>query len=701
MFGDNKRNLIIAIVASLAILIGFQFVMPKPEPPPAPVDQAEAPDVAGEAGRRADGVTAPSEAGGSGEVKDRVAVLAEVERVTIDAPKVHGSLALTGARLDDLTLKEYRETIEPGSPEIVLLSPSGTAYPYFAEFGWIADDPDVAVPDAESRWSADRDTLTPEAPVTLSWDNGEGLVFTRRIEIDDNYLFTVSQKVENRSERAVELYPYGQIQRIGFPAHLENFYVLHEGPLGILNETLTEASYNSLLDTRGCSFKQASTGGWLGITDKYWLTALIPDQSANITAEFGSAPGQVVGACEPRFKTNYLHEAMTVPPGGAAEVTNRLFAGAKVVQLLNSYKDALGVPRFDDAVDFGWLWFLTKPMFYVIDFFYRSVGNFGVAILLLTVCIRILLFPLANKAYVSMSKMRKLQPEMLKLRERYKDDKVRFQQETMALYKREKANPISGCFPILVQIPVFFALYKVLLVSLEMRHAPFFWWIQDLSAPDPMTLITGFGHLDWPAPQFLMIGVWPLVYAFTLFLQQKLNPQPMDPLQQKILLALPLIFLFLFAHFPAGLVIYWTWNNVLSIAQQYAIMRRMGVTKAALHKEHVELQKLKEELASGRGGGTATAAITAGNPSSGGSTKQSGPDAGAAKPLSSRLSGFRKTLEAVKLERAKKSAKSPTAAKAAKGAKTSKGRTWPKDEPEVETRQMRRARERSKTRKRP
>ncbi|MGD9537333.1 MAG: membrane protein insertase YidC [Alphaproteobacteria bacterium] len=694
MFGDNKRNLIIAIVVSLAILIGFQFAMPKPEPPPKPAEQAAAPDAAG---RSAEGVAAPSEAGAGEQVKERAAALAEVERVTIDAPKVHGSLALKGARLDDLTLREYRETIEPNSPEIVLLSPNGTAHPYFAEFGWLASDPNVALPDAETRWTADRATLTPETPVTLSWDNGQGLVFTRRIEIDDNYLFSVSQKVENRGERAVELFPYGQIQRIGFPAHLENFYVLHEGPLGILNETLIEESYNSLLDTYGCSRKEASTGGWLGITDKYWLTALIPDQSATVTAEFGSAPGTVAGSCEPRFKTNYVHEAMTVAPGGTIETANRLFAGAKVVQLLNSYKDTLGVPRFDDAVDFGWLWFLTKPMFYIIDFFYRSVGNFGVAILLLTVCVRILLFPLANKAYVSMSKMRKLQPEMLKLRERFKDDKVRFQQETMALYKREKANPISGCFPILVQIPVFFALYKVLLVSLEMRHAPFFWWIQDLSAPDPMTIITGFGYLDWPAPQFLMIGVWPLIYAFTLFLQQKLNPQPMDPMQAKILLALPLIFLFMFAHFPAGLVIYWTWNNVLSITQQYAIMRRIGVTKAALHKEHAELQALKAELASGRGG---AAVATAGNPGPGGSKQSSPPETSAAKPLSSRLSGFRKTLEAAAAVRAQQ--KGGKAAKPAKKtAKPSKSKTWPKDEPEVETRQVRRAKARSKTRKRP
>ncbi len=671
MFGDNKRNLIIAIAVSMAILIGYQYIMPKPEAPPlAPADTAQGPSAPdSEAPAGSSGVATPAESQAGETVKARPAVLASVERVKIEAPRVHGSIALTGARFDDLTLKEYRETLEPDSPEIVLLSPSGTEHPYFAEFGWVAEGGVTVVPDAKSVWRADRETLTPESPVTLSWDNGQGLVFSHKIAVDTDYLFTVTQRVENQGAAPVTLYPFGQIQRIGYPAKLENFYVLHEGPLGVLNGTLIESKYDSLLDTVGCSVKDASTGGWLGITDKYWLTALIPDQTAKITAALGAAPGTIAGTCEPRFKTNYLREALTVAPGAAAEVTDRLFTGAKVVQLLNHYEETVGAPRFDDAVDFGWLWFLTKPMFHIIDFFFRSVGNFGIAILLLTVCVRILLFPLANKAYVSMSKMRKLQPEMLKLRERHKDDKVRFQQETMALYKREKANPIAGCFPILVQIPVFFALYKVLLVSLEMRHAPFFWWIQDLSAPDPMTLITGFGHLDWPAPTFLMIGIWPIIYAVTLFLQQKLNPQPMDPIQAKILLALPLIFLFMFAQFPAGLVIYWTWNNMLSIAQQYAIMRRMGVTKSALQREHEELQALKAELAGGGAGGGRLAAVTAGNPKSGNPKKEKP----AAPPV-------------------------PTPAKKKRSLfKTDKGKKWPKDMPEVESRQMRRAKERGKT----
>jgi YidC/Oxa1 family membrane protein insertase len=668
---------------SLEILVGFQYFMPSHKPPP-PTETTQPATVAPgtEAPATTEGVSAPGEAKPTDEIKDRASVLATVARIKIEAPRVHGSIALTGARFDDLTLKDYRETLEADSPAIVLLSPSGTKDPYFAEFGWVPKDQSVAVPDAKTVWRADRNVLTPDAPVTLSWDNGAGLRFTRKLAVDADYVFTVTQRVENTGDKPVELFPFGQIQRFGIPTNLANFYVLQEGPLGVLNGVLTENKYDGLLDMQGCGFKEPSTGGWLGITDKYWLTALIPDQAAKLTAEFGSALGTQAGTCEPRFKTNYLREAMTIQPGASAEVTDRLFAGAKVVGLLNRYEDELGVPRFDDAVDFGWLWFLTKPMFYTIDFFYRNVGNFGIAILLLTVCVRILLFPLANKAYVSMSKMRKLQPEMLKLKERYKDDKPRFQQELMALYKREKANPISGCFPILVQVPVFFALYKVLLVSLEMRHAPFFWWIQDLSAPDPMTLITGFGYLDWPAPHFLLIGIWPLIYAFTLFMQQKLNPQPLDPMQQKILLALPLIFLFMFAQFPAGLVIYWTWNNVLSITQQYIIMRRMGVTKAALRQEHAELAALKAELSGGKNGidktplpasKMAAAALAAGNPRSG-SPKKAKPVAAAAPAPNKKKHGL---------------------------FKRDKGKSWPKPEPEVETRQMRRARERTKPGKRP
>ncbi|MBM3483249.1 MAG: membrane protein insertase YidC [Alphaproteobacteria bacterium] len=686
MFKDNKRNLIIAIAISVVIMIGFQFLMPQPEPPPpAPVQStAQAPTEPGSPTAGTTGATAPTtESQAAPTIIEREKALANSPRVRIEAPRIHGSIALTGARFDDLTFKEYRETIEPDSKEVVLLSPTSTTDPYFAEFGWVPTEAGVAVADSKTVWTADREVLTPDAPVTLRWDNGAGLRFSRIVTVDQDYLFTVTQKVENTGTTPVTLQPYGQIERLGVPP-LVNYYILHEGPVGVLNDTLIEQSYGNLLGTPGCVLRQEAIGGWLGITDKYWLTALLPDQSRKVVTEFGARPGAQAGTCEPKFKTNFLHDPVTIAPGASAESTDRLFAGAKVVNLLNRYGEELGVNRFEDAVDFGWLWFLTKPMFFLIDFFFRNVGNFGVAILLLTVCVRILLFPLANKAYVSMSKMRKLQPDMIRLKERHKDDKVRFQQEMMALYRREKANPVAGCFPILVQIPVFFALYKVLFVSLEMRHAPFFWWIQDLSAPDPMAIITGFGAFDWGAPSFLMIGVWPIIYAFTLWLQQKLNPQPLDPLQAKILLALPIIFLFMFAQFPAGLVIYWTWNNILSIAQQYVIMRRMGVTKAALTKEHAELQALKAELA---GGGAAAAAAMAGG--SGGSKS------GEAKSVSAKAEKPAKPATAAPVRPSMSSLFKRDKGKSSKGSK-SKAKPWPKDEPEVESRQVRRARERAK-----
>ena len=682
MFKDNKRNLIIAIAVSVVIMIGFQFAMPKREPPPqAPAQStAQAPAEPGSTASST-GASAPTtESQAAPTIIEREKALAGSARIRIKAPRIHGSIALSGARFDDLTFKEYRETIEPDSKEVVLLSPTNTTDPYFAEFGWVSTGAGVTVPDSKTVWTADREVLAPDAPVTLSWDNGAGLRFSRIVAVDQDYLFTITQKVENTGTSPVTLQPYGQIERLGIPQHLVNYYILHEGPVGVINDTLIEQKYSALLGTPGCVLRQEATGGWLGITDKYWLTALLPDQSRKIVTEFGARPGAQAGTCDPKFKTNFLHDPVTIAPGASAESTDRLFAGAKAVNLLNRYGEELGVNRFDDAVDFGWLWFLTKPMFFVIDFFFRNVGNFGVAILLLTVCVRILLFPLANKAYVSMSKMRKLQPEMLRLKERFKDDKVRFQQETMALYRREKANPVAGCFPILVQIPVFFSLYKVLFVSLEMRHAPFFWWIQDLSAPDPMTLITGFGAFDWGAPHFLMIGVWPIIYAFTLFMQQKLNPQPMDPMQAKILLALPVVFLFMFSQFPAGLVIYWTWNNILSISQQYIIMRRMGVTKAALKQEHAELQALKAELA---GGGAGAAAALSGR----GGGKASGSKSSAAKA--------EQPAKTAPQAPARPSMSSLFKRDKGKGGK-SKAKPWPKDEPEVESRQVRRARERAK-----
>jgi YidC/Oxa1 family membrane protein insertase len=491
-------------------------------------------------------------------------------RVDIKNPRLEGSLALTGGRLDNLVLATYRQTTAPDSPDVRLLNPPGGPNPYFAEFGWVAVDQAAVVPDRETEWQADGETLGPDRPVTLTWDNGQGLRFTRTIALDDAYMFTITQRVENTGDEPVALHPYALISRWGTPP-TAGFFILHEGPIGVLNGKLEEIDYDDLQEDG--RIELTSRGGWLGFTDKYWLTALIPDQDIELAATFRDH----VTEGQDRYQTDYLRAAITVAPGASVEVVDRLFAGAKEVQLLDAYRNDYAIPLFDRAVDFGWFYFLTKPIFHVLHFFYQVIGNYGVAILLLTLLVKILFFPLANKSYRAMSTMKKLQPKMMELREKYADDKMAMNQALMKLYKDEKVNPMSGCLPIVVQIPVFFALYKVLFVSIEMRHAPFFGWIHDLSAPDPTSFFNLFGLLPFDPPAFLMIGIWPLLMGITMLLQTKLNPQPADPVQAKVMMFLPVMFIFLFATFPAGLVIYWTWNNVLSVGQQWMIMKRMGV----------------------------------------------------------------------------------------------------------------------------
>jgi YidC/Oxa1 family membrane protein insertase len=574
----EQRNLILAIVLSVTIIIAFQYFYELPRIKEAQQQQATRTEQAVEEG---EGVTpggetvAPSAPGTAGSTRPPQAVPSEIiegaDRVDLDNGRIRGSIALTGGRIDNIILSDYKLTTAPTSPDVALLSPPGSLDPYFVELGWVAADQSVPVPGRDTVWRTDGAELRPDQPVTLTWDNGEGLRFERRIEIDDAYMFTITQRVLNDGDEAVELYPYGLVSRWGTPETL-GFFILHEGPIGVLNGTLEEIDYDDLQEDG--SVELPSRGGWLGFTDKYWLTALVPDQSSEFTGTFRD---NVVDG-QDRYQVDYLRTPLSVPAGGSVETTDRLFVGAKVVSQLDRYAEQYGIPLFDRAVDFGWFYFLTKPLFHVLHFFYEWTGNYGVAILLLTLLVKIIFFPLANKSYRAMSKMKKLQPEMMRLREQYGDDKMRMNQELMALYKREKANPMSGCLPIIVQIPVFFALYKVLFVSLEMRHAPFFGWIQDLSAPDPTSVFNLFGLLPFDPPTFLMIGIWPLLMGATMFLQTKLNPQPADPMQARIMLLLPLMFIFLFATFPAGLVIYWTWNNVLSIGQQWAIMKRMGVT---------------------------------------------------------------------------------------------------------------------------
>jgi YidC/Oxa1 family membrane protein insertase len=577
----EQRNLILAIVLSVTIILAFQYFYELPRVREAQRQQAQRTEqttpAAPSAGHAPGTTVAPAgpgamapgaEAGAPGQT--RAEILDSTARVTIENPRLSGSLALTGGRIDNLVLSDYKVTTAPDSPPVALLNPPGVPDTYFVEFGWVAGDKNVPMPTRDTVWQADHRQLTPDQPVTLSWDNGQGLRFERTISIDDNYMFTVAQRVENKGGQPVSLYPYGLISRWGTPYTL-GYYILHEGPIGVLGGTLHEIKYKTL--QQDGDVELPSTGGWLGITDKYWLTALVPAQDSELTGTFRHT--LVDG--EDRYQTDYLRPAQTLAPGQSIEITDRMFAGAKEVSLLERYQAEFGIPLFDRAVDFGWFYFLTKPIFHILHFFYKHIGNYGVAILLLTLLVKLLFFPLANKSYTSMSKMKKLQPEMMRLREQYGDDKVRMNQELMALYKKEKVNPMSGCLPIVVQIPVFFALYKVLFVSIEMRHAPFFGWIHDLSAPDPTTLFNLFGLIPWDPPHFLHIGVWPLIMGLTMLLQQRLNPQPADPMQARVMMFLPVMFIFLFAAFPAGLVIYWTWNNILSVAQQWVIMKRMGV----------------------------------------------------------------------------------------------------------------------------
>jgi YidC/Oxa1 family membrane protein insertase len=574
----EQRNLILAIVLSVTIIIAFQYFYELPriqqmqrqeqqrteQMTVAPAEQAPAATTDAAPGL-APGLPAGDQAAGEAP--------ATGARVPIRNDHLSGSLALTGGRIDQIVLSDYRVALAPDAPNVTLFSPPGAPGTYFAEFGWVPEVEGTPVPGPDTVWQADRAELTPDQPVTLSWDNGQGLRFVRQVALDDHYMLTVSQRVENRGTEPVSLLPYGLIRRWGTP-HTEGFYILHEGPIGVLGGKLQELDYTDLQESSRIEFD--SQGGWLGITDKYWLAALIPDQSAELEANFRHSFAG--GSGEDRYQADYLHKPLRVPPQGSVEVTDRLFVGAKLVELLDGYAEQLNIPLFDRAVDFGWFYFLTKPIFYILHFFHQWVGNYGIAILLLTLLVKLLFYPLANKSYRAMSQMKKLQPEMLRLREQYGDDKMKLNQELMALYKKEKVNPMSGCLPIIVQIPVFFALYKVLFVSIEMRHAPFYGWIHDLSAPDPTSFFNLFGLLPFDPPTFLMIGIWPLLMGATMLLQTKLNPQPADPIQAKVMMFLPVMFIFLFATFPAGLVIYWTWNNVLSIAQQWLIMKRMGVS---------------------------------------------------------------------------------------------------------------------------
>ena len=581
---SDQKNMLIAIGLSLAILLGFQFFYEFPKMEKERERQAEIAtqealdkpipssglqqnsDVQAPGG----GTTAPSVQIGVATAAQRAEALRSSPRINIDSPTLYGSIALVGGRIDDLILKNYGQGVEEGSERIHLLHPVGAPKSYYAEFGWVGSSNDLKLPGANTSWKATQTELRPGKPVTLTWDNQSGLLFERTYEIDDGYMITATQRVTNTKKKSVGLFPYGLIARSGTPDTL-GFYILHEGPLGVFNDTLREYDYDDLQETRKVEVQ--STGGWIGITDKYWLAALVPDQNIGSTYRFVHS----LKNKDDRYQVDYLGEETRIAAGQQIETVNRLFAGAKEVKLLDTYSEEYGIKNFDLAVDFGWFYFLTKPFFYAISWLNTYLGNFGLAIIAFTVFVKIVFFPLANKSYKSMAKMRELTPKMMAMREQFGDDKMRLNQEMMALYKQEKVNPASGCLPILVQIPVFFALYKVLSVNIEMRHAPFYGWIKDLSVADPTSIFNIFGLIPYTPPDFMMIGAWPVLMGLTMWLQQRLNPQPTDPVQAKVFMFLPLFFTFLLGTFPAGLVIYWTWNNLLSIAQQKLIMFRMGV----------------------------------------------------------------------------------------------------------------------------
>jgi YidC/Oxa1 family membrane protein insertase len=527
----------------------------------------------------------------------RQAALARSQRVVIDTPRVRGSIALTGGRIDDLSLVQYRETTDPKSPAIQLLSPSGSPQPFYAEFGWIdSSNRNLGVPTSETGWLQEgSNSLGVGRPVTLVWQNGQGLEFRRTVSVDDKYLFNVRDEVTNNGPVAIVLAPYALISRHN-PPPSPGTYLLHEGAIGVLGDQgLQEVTYKALDEKRQVTFNLENA--WLGFTDKYWAAILLPDVSSHVHAEFSA---HALGTLK-TYQADYVQEAQTVEPGGIASSTARLFAGAKEVAILDGYDKALNLNRFDLVIDWGWFRFITKPMFTLIDAIFRLVGNFGVAILAVTLMLKVAFFPLANKSYASAAKMKALQPQIQAIRAIFRDDKVKQQQATMELYAKEKINPIAGCLPTLIQVPVFFSLYKVLFVTIEMRHAPFFGWIRDLSAPDPTNVFNLFGLIPYDPVSLpllgglLVVGAWPLAMGFTQWVQMKLTPASADPAQLAILNWMPVIFTFMLAKFSAGLVIYWTWNNSLSVIQQSVVMRRNGVKIELWEKLRAKFAKDRRE----------------------------------------------------------------------------------------------------------
>lgn len=491
-------------------------------------------------------------------------VIAGENRIRILSDSLSGSIRVKGARLDELYLDKYKQTMDKDSPDIELFAPAKTANPYYTELGWLATDKKIRLPDNDTIWKTRGRELSPESPLVMEWNNGQGLNFIRKIALDKDYMFTIEQAVENNSGKQITLYPYGLIKR-HIDASNQSTSVVHEGMTGVIDGTLKEVKYKDLKDNNSKDFK--TNGGWAGFSDRYWFSSLIFDKNVENKVKFSNT-------AENTYQVDYVGAPITIEDSSLGNMNVRLFAGAKEIKILDEYVKKYGIDKFDLAVDFGWYYFLTKPFFYILDFLYHIIGNMGWAILLFAALLRLVMYPVASKSFESMSKMKKLQPKLQELKERYGDDKMKIQQETMLLYRKEKINPAAGCLPMLIQIPVFFSLYKVLNIAIEIRHAPFIGWIKDLSAPDPLVMSK---ILHFPIPGLLDIGIWPIIMGLTMYIQQKLNPAPINKDQARMFAMLPIIFTFMLGHFASGLVIYWTLSNILSIIQQKAIMRKNGV----------------------------------------------------------------------------------------------------------------------------
>lgn len=591
---EDHNNLFLAIILSMAVLFLWQYFVAGPQQQQQRRIAEQQQKLEAEKNKQTPGsqlpapTQAPAASPAPGQVAaTREAAVSEAPRLPIETPSLSGSVSLKGGLIDDLRMSRYHETIDKSSPQVVLFSPLTAPKAYFAEFGWQGAKPEE-VPNSDTVWTAKSEgPLTPQSPAVLTWDNGNGLVFTRTIAVDENYLFTITDTVENKTGGAITLTPYSRLYRIGTPK-IEGFIIQHEGLIGVPGEGLKEISYDDAVKEGGETFTDRK-GGWVGITDKYWVASIVPPQDQTYNAAMRGRAAAAGG--RDLYWVDYTLPPVTTGAGQTSKVESRMYAGAKEVNVIESYEEKFGIAQFNLMVDWGMFFFLTKPLYHLLDWLNAFFGNFGLAILAVTVLVKLAFFPLANKSYESMAKMKKLQPQMEALRERFKDDKARQQQELMSLYKNEKINPLAGCLPILLQIPVFFALYKVLFVSIDMRHAPFYGWINDLSAMDPTSIFNLFGLLPFAVPEFLQIGAWPIIMGVTMWLQMQLNPPQPDPVQQMIFSWMPLLFTFLLASFPAGLVIYWAWNNVLSLAQQYYISKKQG---AEIHL----MSNIKQTLAS-------------------------------------------------------------------------------------------------------